>query len=388
MHHPSIMSATGSLDASRSRISQAKAGYYPQINLSNGYSRIHPAGGSGTTGVGKDSYDRYQSSVNVDQTLFDFGKTSSQVRVNTLGTDATRADLEDVTSQVIFGVEQAFYGMFRSRQSKDAYGEAVLQFEQRLAQARRFYEVGLKPKIDVTKAEVDLSQARLNLVKADNALRIARITLNNAMGVPEAPVYEVRESPGGQDYPVTLEEAIRRGYESRPDLASVRAKREASEQSIDLAYKGYYPVLSGNAGYGWTGQSFPLDKEWSLGATLTFPLFSGFSTRYQVEEARANLEVLQSNEALIRQNVRFDVEQAYSNLRQAREAIVLAELTVKQAKENRELAQGRYAAGVGNAIEVTDAIVTEINAKTAYISSLYDERLAVAGLKKAMGEIQ
>jgi outer membrane protein TolC len=104
-----------------------------------------------------------------------------------------------------------------------------------------------------------------------------------------------------------------------------------------------------------------------------------------VEEARANLEVAKANEEYIRQGIRFDVEQAYYNLKDAREGIVLAEVTVKQAQENRELAQGRYAAGVGNTIEVTDALVAEINAKTAYINALYSYRLAIANLEKAMG---
>jgi outer membrane protein len=237
----------------------------------------------------------------------------------------------------------------------------------------------------VTTADVDLSQAKLNLLKAENRVRIARITLNNALGVPDAPGYDIQDTMTYQDYPIDLETALKRAYEARPDLVSVMAKREAAERSIDLAYKGYYPVLTGNAGYGWLGQDFPLDKGWTLGATLNFPLFNGFLTRYQVGEARGNLEALKGDEAFIRQNIRFDVEQAFYNLKDVQEGIVLTELTVRQARENRELAQGRYATGVGNTIEVTDALVTEINAKTSSINALYAYRLAIANLEKAMG---
>ena len=385
-NHPSLLSATGSFDASRSRVYQARSGYYPQVSASSAYSRTHPPGVvSGSGGTGKGAFDEYQGSVNLNQTLFDFGKTSTQVEVNSLDADASKADLEDVTSQVVLGVRQAYYGILQAKQSREANAETVAQFEQHLEQARRFYEVGIRAKIDVTTAEVDLSQAKLNLLKAQNGERIARITLNNAMGMPDAPAYEVKEDLGYQDYPIDLETALKRGYEMRPDYAAVKARREAAERSIDLAYTGYYPVLSGNALYGWTGQDFPLEKEWSFGASLSFPLFSGFLTRYQVEEARGNLEVLKGDEALVRQNVRFDVEQAFYNLNDTREGIVLAKLSVEQAKENRELAQGRYATGVGNTIEVTDALVTEINAKTSYINALFAYRLAIANLEKAMG---
>jgi outer membrane protein len=384
-NHPAIISAVGGLKAGQSRVSQARSGYYPQADLSGGYSRIHPSGASGNLGAGKSSYDEYQSSFNLNQTLFDFGKTSAQVDVNSLGADAARADLANTQSQIVLGVKQAYYGMLQSIQSREVYAEAVAQFRQHLDQARKFYEVGTKPKIDVTNAEVDLSQARLNLLKADNALRIARITLNNAMGVPDSPGYEVKDGAGYEDFPVDLATALKRGYGARGDLASATAKREAAERSIDLARTGYYPVLSGNAGYGWTGQDFPLNKQWTVGTTLNFPLFSGFLTRAQVEEARANLDVAKANEEYIRQGIRFDIEQAFSNLTQAKEGIVLAEITVRQARENRELAQGRYAAGVGNTIEVTDALVVEINAKTSYINTLSDYRLAVANLEKAIG---
>ncbi|MRR14780.1 TolC family protein, partial [archaeon] len=143
--------------------------------------------------------------------------------------------------------------------------------------------------------------------------------------------------------------------------------------------------LTGNAGYGWSGRDYPLDEEWSVGATLNFPLFNGFNTRYRVEEALADLETAKANEDLVRQSVRLEVEQSYTELQNIRERISLAELTLRQARENRELAQGRYASGVGNTIEVADAVVLEANSRTALINARYAYRIAVSGLEKAMG---
>ncbi len=380
--HPALTSAAGTLDASRSRVSQAKAGYYPRIDLSTGYERTHPASGSGSAAA---SDDEYQGRADLSQTIYDFGRTSSSVKVNSLFAESSRADYEDTANRVVFNVKQAYYELSKSRKDRDALAETVLRYEKHLDQAKRFYEAGIRPKIDVTMSEVDLGRARLDILKAENALRIARIALNNAMGVPAAPAYEILDEAGIPDYAIDLEAALERGFKSRPDLLSAQAQREAAERSVDLARTGYYPILSGSAGYGWTGEEFPLEREWSLGTMLTFPLFNGFSTRHRVQEARAGVDVYRGNEEVVRQNVRYEIEQAFYNVREARERITLAELLVRHAQQNRELAQGRYAEEVGNTIEVTDALVAEVDAKAEYITALYDYRIAVANLEKAMG---
>ena len=378
--HPAIQAAVGTLRAGDSRIGQARSGYYPQLNGSTGYSRTDP-----TTSPGQ-VYDSYSTSVSLSQNLYDFGKTSTQVKIQEFNRDSSRSDLDNIRTQVTFGVKSAYFGLLQVGRNRDVSRELVGQFQQHLDQASAFFEVGTKPKFDVTKAEVDLSNAKLNLIKAENAFRLARVVLNNAMGLPEAPDYEVADQFSSQRVEIDLDETIRRAYDRRPDLKAIAVKKQSLEQSIELARKGYYPSVTGNAGYGWGGGSFPLDQGWSFGAQLNVPLFNGFLTKYQVTEAQANLDILAANEALLRQTIDQDVKQAWLNLREAADRGVAAELIVRQAAENLELANGRYAAGVGNPIEVTDALVAASNAKLAQISALYDYKLAQSSLEKATGE--
>jgi outer membrane protein TolC len=143
--------------------------------------------------------------------------------------------------------------------------------------------------------------------------------------------------------------------------------------------------VTGNASWGYGGNDFPVDKGWNVGALLNIPVFSGYLVRNQVAEAKANLEVVKSNEELLKQQVRLEVEQAYSNMIEAAERIVTAQLAIRQAEDNLELANGRYATGVGNPIEVTDALVAVSSAKISYISGLTDYKTAQASLEKAMG---
>ncbi len=377
---PNIIAAANTVKANQSKVGQANANYYPQIDLTSGYSRTAPV-----SRTDHNSSDQYTGSAALKQNIYDFGKTPTQVNIQNLNLDSSKSDLQNVTAQIIFNVKQSYYGVLQAKKNRDVAEEAVKQFQLHLEQARGFYQVGTKPKFDVTKAAVDLSNSRLNLIKAENSLRLAVVTLNNAMGVPDAPEYEIEDNLSFEGYAVTFEEAVDRAYKNRPDLAAAVLKRQAAEKSVKLAKTGYYPVLTGNAAYNRSGERFPLGEGWSVGAALSFPLFSGFLTKYQVEEAKANLEVVKANEELLRQGIFLEVKQSYLNLKEAEERISVVELIVKQSEENLELANGRYAAGVGSPIEVTDAQVGLSNAKFSHIQALHDYKVAQANLEKAMG---
>ena len=299
--------------------------------------------------------------------------------------ESSRSDLENVSEQVILNVEKAYYSLLQAKRNRDVAIETVKQFQQHLEQAKGFFSVGTKPKFDVTKAEVDLSNARLGLIKAENALRIAVANLNNALGITDAPDYNIDDNLSFQRYEMTFEDALAKAFKNRPDITSLSKKTVAAEKAIDLAKKGFYPAITGNAAYNWSGESFPLDDSWNIGAAISFPLFSGYLTTYQVAESKASLDILNANQELLRQNVFLEVQQAYLNLKEAEERIPVAELTVKQAEQNLDIAKGRYDAGVGNPIEVTDAETVLTNAKTAYIQALYDYKVSQASLEKAMG---
>ncbi|RJQ49655.1 MAG: TolC family protein [Nitrospiraceae bacterium] len=391
MKHPNILAATYTVSVNQSRVGQANADYYPQIDLNAGYSKTSPVtGGSSdssrvSSGSGN-SFDQYTSRVSLRQNIYDFGKTSSQVSIQRLNLGSARSDLENVKEQTVLNVRQAYYAVLKAKKDRVVAEETVKQFEMHLEQARGFYEVGARPKFDVTKAEVDLSNARLNLIQTVNSLRVSFATLNNSIGLPEAPEYDIVDNLAFQQYEITIDEALRRAYMNRPDLASLALRRQASEKSIELAKTGYYPALTGNASYNWAAEKFPLDEGWDAGVELSFPLFSGFLTTHQVAEAKASLNAVAANEEFLRQNISLEVRQAYLNLKNAEERIPAAELTVRQAEENLELANGRYSAGVGNPIEVTDAQVGLTSAKTAYIQALYDYKISLASLEKAMGE--
>ena len=392
--NPNIVAAMNTVEVNRNRVGEARSGYYPQISATGSFDRINPVPGTVAAPLGvREIFNQYSGSINLNQNIYDFGKTSSSVDVSKYNLESSRSDLGTSQDTIILGVKQAYYGVLQAKRNRDVAADVIKQFQLHLDQAKAFYEVGTNAKIDVIKAEVDLSNAKLSLINAENALKIARITLNNAMGVPDPPEYTIEDNLSFQQYAITLEEATTRAFENRPDLQSVIAKRQAAEANISLASSGHYPVFSGNASYLAGAQDVPpsaiehggIDHGWEVGVALTIPLFSGFLVSHQVAEARSNLYILRANEESLRQQILLDVRQAYLNLQAAEASISTADLASKQAKENLDLANGRYTAGVGSPIEVSDAFATYVTAQATYTGALYNYKIAQASIEKAMG---
>lgn len=383
---PEILAARAGVAAGESRVGLARSGYYPQVDGLAGYSRIStPAGSFTTGGRGSSSFNHYSAEITASQMLFDFGRTKTRVEISKSGLDSSRADLADVEEQVVFAATLAYYDLLKAMRNREVVAERGRQFTQHLEQAQGFFQAGLKPRYDVTRAEVDLSNARLDLTRAENSLELARVELNNAMGLPEAPPYEVEDDLGFRSFELDLESALASAEEGRADLKALLLRKRLASQELRLAGKGSHPTVAANAGAGYSGEDFPLDEGWNVGMALSFPIFNGHQTRYRVEEARAGLSRLAANESALRLAIGKEVRQGYLMLQETAQRVRASELILRQAEENHELATGRYRAGVGTPVELADADAILVNARTGHIQALYDHRLGVAAMKRAMG---
>lgn len=391
-YHPSLRASLATVEASKARVEQALAAYYPQVNFNASYNastfNFSPVAGS----IRPPTYnwtflDVFSTGPALSQTIYDFGRTANTVRVNRENTQASEQDLATARLTVALNVKQAYFGVLQTQRLIQVAQEVVSQTRQHLEQAQGFYQAGIRPKIDVTKAEVDLANAELALIQARNNYQVARVNLNNAMGLQESLNFPIEDILGFSPRPITLEEIITTAHAQRPELLQLKARQRGQEATIKLAQSNYYPVLSGNASYLLRSHHIDTHLFWdaTLGAVLSFPLFSGFSTSAQVAEARANLRNLQAQEENQRLSIRLEGEQAFLGLKVGEEQTRVAEKAVAQAQENFELARGRYQVGVGSPLEVTDAEVSLANARANYINALYNYRVAEARIDRAMG---
>ena len=294
-------------------------------------------------------------------------------------------------------IKQAYYVYLASQALVTVRQATVKSRDQLVRQARGFYEVGTRAKIDVARAEANLYSAQADLIAAENGVKIAWVTLRNAMGSPRLPEQPVAVDSPEVEISMNLAEARTRAYDTRTELKSFDAQRRASDQLIAVARRMHLPDILFDAAYGRRhvsdqsvgGQNlntFPLQPTWSVQLSLIIPIFDGFRTTNRVEETLHNYYNVKFQEEERRQLIALDVEQSYLRVVETQERINATESAAKAAKENLDLAQGRYAVGVGSIIEITDAETLYTDAQTTYIRTVYDYKIADAQLARAMGD--
>jgi len=289
----------------------------------------------------------------------------------------------------VYKVIDAFYGHLKALKLEKVNQEAFVLAEFYLKQIRGFYKAGTRPKIDVVRAEVDLSNAKVALIKAKNGVRLSMVGLNNAMGIgiDEPALYQIKDDPEFIKSDYNIDNLLALACRNRPEFLELNARLMAREQKIKYLKSEFLPSISGRMSYDWKGDSSPLDREWKVGLSLNVPLFSGLDTSYKLKEAVENLKSVKSRIDSLKLRIKKEVEQGVLNLKEAEERIIATKSAVKQAKENLRLAEGRYKVGLATIIDLTDARVLFLEANTSLITALYDCKIGEATIKKAVGTI-
>jgi len=415
--------------AAKSRVGQAKSDYFPTLGAGTGY---YGQIDSSKNMSGNNDY--YSANASLNQLIYNFGRTGARINMQKFYEIGAKHDVENSMVQAVFDVKSAYYNVLAAQANRDIQKSNVQINERQYLRTKAYFEEGIKSRIDLVNAEVYLSDSKIQLVNAENSYKTAIIKLNNAMYVAYAPeysikntetfnftreqfapvsllnenvdeLYDVEKYEKNDDaletsiekndilknyefkvYPYTLEEAIKKANEQRPDLLSYASTYAAMEESLKYVKREYYPSINGRVGYTHRNTNYLVNNGMNFSASLDFPTVNIMNTKNKIDEAKAQLDVALDNVNLSKQNIYFEVQNAYVNMQQIEKRIPLLEVKVRQTLENFELADGRYAVGVGDFIQLQDAKQNYNNAQQSYVQAVFEYNLARATLEKAMGE--
>ena len=361
------------------------------VNLNLAKSQFLPTASAGFDSrynMGTPVHDNGTSDVYASANLTLSGLTdlARNVRMKQVEVEQAELGLQSVKNDLVRNVRKKYYALLAAQRTVDIRTQSREVYEDQYKRTSEYYRLGLRPKVDVTTAEVNLNNESLRLIRATNAVKTASASLANTLGVTTSAILKVDENIDFSEQELSFEEAVKTAYQNRPDVQSTALDVRLGQLRLSQAKAGYFPTISISAGYTKSGESLYLDTENAhVGVGLEIPLFNAFKTYNSVKQANIALENTRNSSRSLLNNVFLEVQNAYIALHEAAESIPLAQLNAEKAKENMELARGRYNEGIGDMIELKDAEVAYTDAQLSLLTARYDYGAAVADLKQAMG---
>ncbi|MBQ3759765.1 MAG: TolC family protein [Synergistaceae bacterium] len=335
--------------------------------------------------------DRYHNealSITASKLLYDNSRNKIQRQIRTESLIGSQETHKSTMITVAANAKRKYYDLVLKFLDRDLQQEKVSNLEEHLKSAQGLYEVGNSPYIDVTKAQADLSSARVSLLKAQNDILLAQEALKVAMGTDIHSPFNIALSAELMlpSLPEDMANLVDKALEDRPDFRKTLHDITAGELTIKDAARANSPTITGQASTSFSNsERSSSTTDYYAGISVNVPVVDGGETKAGIARARAQLEQTNADADTLRQSITYSVMSAALSLMNANDRARSAEETVKYSEENLELSQGRYNVGVGNSIEVSDAVSALAEAKHTYYQALYDAQTARADLDEALG---
>ena len=385
-NNPQLLSSHYTVAESEERVREMCAAYFPTLSFTSVATRFSSAFAKSPGEI--ITSNNYNAGLSARYYLFQGFKTVAATDAALFNYDASTYQHESNRQDLILKIAQAYYKLVQAERLIRVAEKSVERARLHLDVANARAKAGAASRSDVLKAEVELSNAGLTLIRAKNGRLSAQGLLNILLGRPaSSPILIVDDLETLDPNAVQqFDSLVAVAFQHRPELKRFNSQLLAQRSNIQYARSDYFPFISLDANYSYGGAEVTaLDNTWSAGLTVSIPLFTGLSTSARVAQEEMALRSLQEQRDALRQQISLDVWNAYSALNEAQERIDNTKTFLENAQENLNIAEGEYKEGIGSMIDVTDAQTALLTAEQSHIEALADFKIAVASLERSLG---
>jgi len=377
VNNPDIISYQCKVNATYDVLRQNYTNYNLQITNTTTDSK------SASSGVGQT--DLYSSQLNASLLLFDSGKTHYAIESARQTYYQNNFNLYTTQQNVYITIISSYYDFLKNKKLVEVSAENVKYLEKKLDQITEFFKNGIRPKIDVTTASVELYNEKITSLDFRNQSLTAYEQLRKSAGTTDN-MPKPKMISAVTDYKITLSDALNCAYNERRDLKSAIANAQSAYFLIKQTRVANSPVINLISNYNWQGvNTNPLPNSSQIGIQMTWNIFNGGLTDWQVNQLVENYKDLSSQVVNTRLQIQKDVSDAYYTMDKNYETLGLYDAKLDQATENLDLANQRYTLGVGDITELTNAQTAFFRSQAEKINSLYEFLKSKAQLEKTMG---
>jgi len=383
-----ILVAKEKVEEAKQRTKEAKAGYFPTINLGGTYTRLNEAPSMsipdyGSVEMGK--ADNYLSKLSVNQPLYTSGRLNYANKGASLYYQKLQEDLKNTQNKITFQVKKAFYGVLLAQENVEVTEKALDQAKRHLSVVEDFFKVGVVSRFDLLRTRVEVANLKPDLIQARNNLRLSQESLANLLFLPSASL-KLEGELSFEPLKIILEEVIDKALKERSDLRSFKLQKEMSEVALKLAEVENKPTLALVGNYQYQNPSGGKDEwgeEWNLNLVLSIPFFDGWANRARAAQRRSQIKQIDLSLQQLEAGIDLEVKKAFWDLEASEGRIYAQEKNIEQAEEALSIAEVRYKSGAITNLEVLDAQLALTKVRLGYLKALYDNNVAMAELEKA-----
>ncbi len=329
-------------------------------------------------------YQRAAVGTSVSQLITDFGRTTNLAASASLAAKAENQNALATKEQILLAVDQAFYNALQT-QAVLTVAEQTVKDRQTVAdQVGALYKSKLKSELDFSFANVNLAQARLLLLDAQNNLNAAQASLSAVLGFASLQNFQlVENSTVPAAPPDNVDDLISVAFTLRPEILALEFESESAERFRKAERDLFFPAIQAMGVVGDTPVRNPVITNWygAVGVNIDIPVFNGFLFAARAKEAALRSQAAKENLRDLRDRIARDVRTSWLNAKTAYDRLAVTQQLLDQANLALNLAQARYKLGLGSIVELSQAQLQQTQAQISNVGAGYDYRLSLAVLQ-------
>jgi outer membrane protein TolC len=387
---------------------EAFTGFLPKFSTSYSYTRLNEAPFMKFVGVpfplntiipnGTEliagTQNNYNWAIEAKQPLFAGGGILANYQASSIGEDAARLEETAKYQDVVQEVKVAYFNILRAQRIQGAAQQSVEMLSAHRDVAENYFKVGMIPKNDLLHAEVELANGRQALVRAKNAVELAKSSFNTVLKRKIFTPVEVVDILAYHPLNQSFEECLNVAQQARPELKISSLKAAQAGKLVRVAQSDYFPTLSLVGNYSRfgdnpsvSGSDYQDAESWYVMAVASWNFWEWGKTKFRVDASKAKEDQALEAAKELNDQITLEIKNAYLILEETGSQIVVWQKVIEQAEENFRISEERYKERVATSTEVLDAQTLLTKAKSEYANALGDYNVNYAKLQRSMGTI-
>ena len=305
----------------------------------------------------------YSGYLSVTQPLYTGGKLTNTLKLAQLNLNSALEDQRKAKQQLCYNVKEAYYSFWLTEKMLEVAQDSENNFGLHYQRVTNLYKAGTASAFDLLYAKVQWENQKPQVIKAKNGLALARLNLATIIGLEQNLNFQVEYDPSNLKFPETIDiiqpAILDEAYQRRPEMHQINQLKEIDQVNVELAKAGYKPTISLSCDYSViAGSQITLGdgyKVLTLGADISGLIFDGFATKARISKAKENINLTQTKEDSLKDQIRLETEQALQNLEDSLETTRANQANIELAQESLKQTQIRFMAGVATTTDITDS---------------------------------